>query len=246
MTIGRDITATLVKRAGTSPYQEVYPGGLRGLQAPRGRGAQAWRPTTTQCLPASRACTHARCRAALTVLEMARLLRRPPLPHLWSPVCTLLSIPWGASCCLEWEPWDGAPRTPPCLHGGRGPSLSAGACKQRSSRPASDSPGSPALPSLPLDAQPVREEARPADLHALPDPRAREGVSLQSVSHSQEENRDSARTLFDRETDQSVVPEPADEVEEGEQDEAGRAGHGRVPGVELREKQLVIQRCAAL
>lgn len=44
----------------------------------------------------------------------------------------------------------------------------------------------------------------------------------------------------------AFVAEPADEVEEGEQDEAGRAGHGRVARVELREKQLVIQRCAAL
>ena len=32
---GRDITATLVKRAGTSPCQELYPGGLRWLQAPK-------------------------------------------------------------------------------------------------------------------------------------------------------------------------------------------------------------------
>ena len=38
--------------------------------------------------------------------------------------------------------------------------------------------------------------------------------------------------------------EPSDEVEEGEQDEAGWAGHGRVPRIELRQKQLVIQRCA--
>ena len=30
-----------------------------------------------------------------------------------------------------------------------------------------------------------REEAREADVHAVPDPRAREGVPLQSVSHSQ-------------------------------------------------------------
>ena len=58
--------AILAKRAGTSPCRELYPGGLRGLQAPRGRGARAWQGTTTQCLRASRACTRARCRAALT------------------------------------------------------------------------------------------------------------------------------------------------------------------------------------
>ena len=36
--------------------------------------------------------------------------------------------------------------------------------------------------------------------------------------------------------------EPSNEVEEGEQDEAGWTRYGRVPRIELREKQLVIQR----
>ena len=38
------------------------------------------------------------------------------------------------------------------------------------------------------------------------------------------------------------IAEPSNEVEEGEQDEAGWTRYGRVPRIELREKQLVIQR----
>lgn len=95
MTIGRGIMATLARRDGMSPCPELYPGGLRGLQARRGRGALAWQPTTTQCLRASRGCTRARCRAAPTVLGMARLLRRPPITRPLVPRMHLALNPLG-------------------------------------------------------------------------------------------------------------------------------------------------------
>merc|ERR1719397_2039245 len=89
MTIGQGIMAILAKRVGTSHCQEPYLGGPRGLQALPGRGAQAWQATTTQCLRASRACTRARCRAAPTVLGMARLRRRPPITRALVPLMHL-------------------------------------------------------------------------------------------------------------------------------------------------------------
>ncbi|OXU19405.1 hypothetical protein TSAR_001955, partial [Trichomalopsis sarcophagae] len=69
-------------------------------------------------------------------------------------------------------------------------------------------------------------EARPADVHAIPDPRAREGVPLQPLPDQATQDRDRACALSDRAPDQDLVPEQAHEVEKGDQDE-GRAELGR-------------------
>ncbi len=55
-------------------------------------------------------------------------------------------------------------------------------------------------------------------LHPIPDPGAGEGVPLQSIPDPTTENRDRPRTLPDGTADKDLVPEPADEVEEGAQD----------------------------
>ena len=60
-------------------------------------------------------------------------------------------------------------------------------------------------------------ETRAADLHPLPDSGAREGVPLQPVPHAAAADRDRARALPHGAADQDLVPEPEDEVEEGEQ-----------------------------
>uniref|UniRef100_A0A3Q2HEH5 Homeobox B8 n=1 Tax=Equus caballus TaxID=9796 RepID=A0A3Q2HEH5_HORSE len=72
-----------------------------------------------------------------------------------------------------------------------------------------------------------RPQARPPDLHPLPDPGAGEGVSLQSLPDPAAAHRDRARALPHRETDQDLVPEPAHEVEKGKQD---RGPGGQRPG----------------
>ena len=63
-----------------------------------------------------------------------------------------------------------------------------------------------------------------SDLYSIPDPGAGEGVPLQSIPDPTTENRDCSRTLSDGTADQDLVPEPADEVEEGEQVKVGRRG----------------------
>jgi hypothetical protein len=63
-----------------------------------------------------------------------------------------------------------------------------------------------------------RQKARPPDLHALPDPGAREGISLQPLPDASAAHRDRPRALSHRKTDQDLVPEPAHEVEKGKQD----------------------------
>lgn len=64
-----------------------------------------------------------------------------------------------------------------------------------------------------------RTEAGAANVHAVPDARAGEGVPLQPVPDAKTEDRDRARALPHREADQDLVPEPTHEVEEGEQDQ---------------------------
>ena len=79
-----------------------------------------------------------------------------------------------------------------------------------------------------------RQQAHPDGLHAPPDPRAGEGVPLQPLPHAEAAHRDRAHAVPQRETDQDLVPEPADEVEEGaqapqHQDQTHRRrGHGDV------------------
>ena len=70
-----------------------------------------------------------------------------------------------------------------------------------------------------------------ADVHAFPDPRAREGVPLQPLPDATAANRNRARALPYRAADQDLVPESADEIEEGveggERDKrAGEEGAG--------------------
>lgn len=65
---------------------------------------------------------------------------------------------------------------------------------------------------------------RPADVHQIPDAGAGEGVSLQSLPDPEAEDRDRSRPVPDRAPDQDLVPEPADEAEEGA---AGRQGDQR-------------------
>ncbi|KAG6453337.1 hypothetical protein O3G_MSEX008128 [Manduca sexta] len=74
-----------------------------------------------------------------------------------------------------------------------------------------------------------RTEAGSANVHTLPDAGAGEGVPLQPVPDAEETDRDRARALPHRETDQDLVPEPPHEMEEREQDQRrawfrGRAG----------------------
>lgn len=57
-------------------------------------------------------------------------------------------------------------------------------------------------------------KAGEADLHEVPDPRARKGVPFQSLPDSPAQDRDRARTLPHRETDQNLVPKPTHEVKE--------------------------------
>lgn len=62
-----------------------------------------------------------------------------------------------------------------------------------------------------------RRETGADGVHPLPDSRAREGVPLQPVPHAAATDRDRARALPHGAADQDLVPEPEDEVEEGEQ-----------------------------
>ena len=64
-------------------------------------------------------------------------------------------------------------------------------------------------------------------VHPVPDPGAGEGVPLQPVPDPQEEDRDIACPLPLRETDQNLVSEPQDEVEEGQQAEEHEHGGSR-------------------
>lgn len=68
-----------------------------------------------------------------------------------------------------------------------------------------------------------RTQTRKADVHPVPDSRAREGVSLQSLLDPSAKDRDRPRPVPHGAPDKDLVPESAHEVEEGEQDE-GRAG----------------------
>lgn len=74
--------------------------------------------------------------------------------------------------------------------------------------------------------------ARAADLHALPDAGAGEGVPLQSLPDAPAQDRDRARALPHRTTDQDLVPEPAHEAKEGAASREGdqRAGAARARG----------------
>ena len=74
-------------------------------------------------------------------------------------------------------------------------------------------------------------QARPPDLHALPDARTGEGIPHEPLPHQAEADRDGTLALPDGTADQDLVPESADEIEEGveggERDKrAGEEGAG--------------------
>ena len=58
-------------------------------------------------------------------------------------------------------------------------------------------------------------EAAADGVHTTPNTRAGEGVPLQPLPDPAEKDRDRARAVPDGAADQDLVPEPADEVEEG-------------------------------
>ena len=77
-----------------------------------------------------------------------------------------------------------------------------------------------------------RKEERKADLHEVPDPRAGEGVSLQSVPDEETEDRDRPRPVPHRKADKDLVPKQTHEMEEGEQEQ----GRGRLRGRRRRHQ----------
>lgn len=70
----------------------------------------------------------------------------------------------------------------------------------------------------------MSEEAGQADVHALPDIRTRERVSLQSLLDTAAAHRDRARPLSDGAPNKNLVPKPADEAQKRA---AGRQGDQR-------------------
>ncbi len=92
-------------------------------------------------------------------------------------------------------------------------------------------------------------EAAADGVHQAPDPRAGEGVPLQPVPDAEEADRDSARALPVGTANQNLVPEPADEVEEGQQaaqhqerEEEEQARAGPCQQRHLRQQQQQQQR----
>ena len=80
-----------------------------------------------------------------------------------------------------------------------------------------------------------RTKTGTSDVHPVSDPRTWKGVSLQPLLDPTAENRDCSRFVLNRTPNQNLVPEPKNEVEEGEQVQAGRGrGPGRLaPGVTI-------------
>ena len=73
------------------------------------------------------------------------------------------------------------------------------------------------LKRAPSFASSCRTEARPPDLQPLPDPGAREGVSLQPLPDPQAADRGIACSGTDREASENLVSKSEDEMEKGEQ-----------------------------
>lgn len=64
-------------------------------------------------------------------------------------------------------------------------------------------------------------QARPPNLHALPNPRIGEGVPHESLPHKAEANRNGPRVVFNGKTDKNMVPKPEDETKEGDTGDQG-------------------------
>ena len=60
------------------------------------------------------------------------------------------------------------------------------------------------------------KEARPSDLHPLPDTRARKGVSHKSLYHKAKKDRNVPPTLHHWATDESLVSESKNEAQKGD------------------------------
>lgn len=67
----------------------------------------------------------------------------------------------------------------------------------------------------------LSQAQRPADVHPISDVRVRERISLQPIPNAEATNRDSPRAVSNRASDQDLVPESADETEEGDKSGAG-------------------------
>ncbi|GIY86917.1 hypothetical protein CDAR_289751 [Caerostris darwini] len=84
----------------------------------------------------------------------------------------------------------------------------------------------------------LEEEARSADVHALPDPGIGKGISFQPLLDASAQDRDRSRPVSDGATDQNLVPEPTHEVEKRKQGQdrvrhhhgAGGSRAGAPPG----------------
>ncbi|GIY93228.1 hypothetical protein CEXT_531181 [Caerostris extrusa] len=79
-------------------------------------------------------------------------------------------------------------------------------------------------------------QARPADLHAIPNPGTREGIPLQPLPDSPEAIRDRSRPLPHRAPDQDLVPEPEDEAQEGDEGRQGDQRAGRIESSKVKEE----------
>ena len=71
-----------------------------------------------------------------------------------------------------------------------------------------------------------------ADVHAVPDPGAGEGVPHEPLPDAEAEDRDGAPAVPDGAADQDLVPEPEDEAQEGDPGDQGaqRAGEAGAGG----------------
>lgn len=81
----------------------------------------------------------------------------------------------------------------------------------------------------------------PTDVHPLPDARAGERVPLQPLPDPPTKDRNCARPVSDRAADQNLVPESADEAEEGAAGGEGnqRTGAARTRRAGQNEERLV-------
>ena len=78
---------------------------------------------------------------------------------------------------------------------------------------------------LPFRTESAQSKENATDLHEVPDPGAGEGVPLQPLPDPEAPHRDRPQPGPHRAADQDLVPEPADEGQEG--DKVGISGNRR-------------------